>query len=91
MTSAKSIDDLTERVQLALSAPGCERLAEWAAIGPVQRASVEQFAQSLAQPVEVRMLTDDEITGCYGNSENDRFAVTIQREFARVNGLKVKP
>ena len=43
----KSIDGLTERVQLALSAPGCERLAEWAAIGPVQRAAVEQFAQSL--------------------------------------------
>lgn len=48
MTSAKSIDGLTERVQHALSAPGCERLKEWAAIGPVQRAAVEQFAQSLA-------------------------------------------
>ena len=47
MTSAKSIDALTERVQLALSAPGCERLAEWAAIGPVQRAAVEQFASGL--------------------------------------------
>ena len=46
----KSIDALTERVQRALSAPGCERLAEWAAIGPVQRAAVEQFAQSLVQP-----------------------------------------
>ena len=46
----KSIDALTERVQRALSAPGCERFAEWAAIGPVQRAAVEQFAQSLVQP-----------------------------------------
>ncbi len=31
----------------ALNAPGCERLKEWASIGPVQRAALEQFVDTL--------------------------------------------
>jgi hypothetical protein len=37
-----------ERIKLALQAPGCERLREWASIGPVQRAAVELFADRIA-------------------------------------------
>jgi len=36
-------------VNHALFAAGCERLAEWALIGPVQRAAVESFAEALLQ------------------------------------------
>ena len=46
---------LEQAARMALEAPGCERLREWAAIGPVQRAAVESFAAALdagqAQPV----------------------------------------
>lgn len=35
-------------ITAALSAPGVERLREWASIGPVQRAAVESFADALA-------------------------------------------
>ena len=35
-------------IATALSLPGCERLKEWAEIGPVQRAAVEEFAYALA-------------------------------------------
>lgn len=42
---------LREAAQQALDAPGCERLKEWADIGPVQRAAVESFLQAaLEQP-----------------------------------------
>ena len=52
-------DLLTTAAKQALEAEGCERLKEWAAIGPVQRAAVESFlAAALAQheqaePVEI--------------------------------------
>jgi hypothetical protein len=36
-----------DRISAALDAAGCERLREWAAIGPVQRAAVEAFADAL--------------------------------------------
>lgn len=35
-------------IATALALPGCERLKEWAEIGPVQRAAVEEFAYALA-------------------------------------------
>lgn len=36
------------KIAAALSNPACERLREWAAIGPVQRAEVESFAELVA-------------------------------------------
>lgn len=36
-------------INAALADPACQRLAEWAAIGPVQRAAVESFADRIAQ------------------------------------------
>ena len=36
---------LAERVQAALSMPACDRLREWAAIGPAQLAAVESLAE----------------------------------------------
>jgi hypothetical protein len=41
-----------DRIRAALAAPGCERLREWAAVGPVQRAAVEAFADALARGVK---------------------------------------
>lgn len=38
-------------IATALALPGCERLKEWAEIGPVQRAAVEEFAYALAAKV----------------------------------------
>ena len=38
-------------IATALSLPGCERLKEWAEIGPVQMAAVEEFAYALAAKV----------------------------------------
>lgn len=38
-------------IATALALPGCERLREWAEIGPVQRAAVEEFAYALAAKV----------------------------------------
>ena len=32
-----------------LKTPGCERLAEWAAIGPVQRAAVQTLIDAVAE------------------------------------------
>ena len=44
-------------VQQALEAPGCERLREWASIGPVQRAAVESFLHAaLEQPEQAEVL-----------------------------------
>ena len=36
----RPIEDIARE---ALNSPGCERLREWAAIGPVQRAAVESL------------------------------------------------
>jgi hypothetical protein len=36
-----------EQFERALSAPGCERLKELAAIGPVHRAALEEFADRI--------------------------------------------
>jgi len=46
---APSSDDVSapDRLHTALSAPGCERLRDYYAIGPVQRAAVESFADRL--------------------------------------------
>jgi hypothetical protein len=42
--------DLRAAAQQALESPGCERLKDWASVGPVQRAAVESFLQAaLAQ------------------------------------------
>ena len=38
-------------IATALALPGCERLREWAEIGPVQRAAVEEFVYALAANV----------------------------------------
>ena len=44
-------NDLRTAAQQALETPGCERLREWASIGPVQRAAVESFLRAaLEQP-----------------------------------------
>ncbi len=37
-------------VQQALEAPGCERIKDFYAVGPVQRAAVESFAEALFRP-----------------------------------------
>lgn len=42
-----STDQLGLLVNRALFADECERLAEWALIGPVQRAALESFAERL--------------------------------------------
>lgn len=41
----------SDRISTALCAPGCERLYEFAAVGPVQRAAVESFADVLLPQV----------------------------------------
>lgn len=43
-------------IATALALPGCERLKEWAEIGPVQRAAVEEFAYALAANVPAGFL-----------------------------------
>ena len=40
--------DPAPNITSALNSPACTRLAEWAAIGPVQRAAVEHFADLIA-------------------------------------------
>lgn len=42
-----STEELGPLVNRALFADECERLAEWALIGPVQRAALESFAERL--------------------------------------------
>lgn len=37
-------------IDAALADPACQRLAEWAAIGPVQRAALASFADRIALP-----------------------------------------
>lgn len=36
-------------VKLALMAPACERLRDWASIGPVQRAALEEYTLALIE------------------------------------------
>jgi hypothetical protein len=40
-----------EKIAAVLNSPAHERLREWAAIGPVQRAEVESFADAVASPL----------------------------------------
>ncbi len=40
-------------LELALAAPGCERIKDFYAVGPVQRAAVESFAAVLTSPPQV--------------------------------------
>ena len=42
--------EANDGIAAALTDPACKRLAEWVAIGPVQRAAVESFADRIAQP-----------------------------------------
>ena len=44
-SAPSATDDIADRIINALTAPECHRLREWAAIGPVQRAAVESFAE----------------------------------------------
>ena len=39
---------MNERIKELLSRPGLERLNDWANIGPVQRAALEEFAEVIA-------------------------------------------
>lgn len=45
--SASDSDQLGLEVNRALFAPACQRLSEWALIGPAQRAALESFAERL--------------------------------------------
>jgi hypothetical protein len=40
-------------IATALAHPGCERLREWASIGPVQTAALEEFVAALLWPKPV--------------------------------------
>lgn len=40
-------------IATALAQPGCERLREWASIGPVQMAALEEFVAALLWPKPV--------------------------------------
>lgn len=40
---------MADDLDVALQAPGCERLREWVEIGPAQRAALETFADALAE------------------------------------------
>ena len=39
---------MNERIKELLVSPGLERLNDWANIGPVQRAALEEFAEVIA-------------------------------------------
>ena len=39
---------MNERIKELLARPGLERLNDWANIGPVQRAALEEFAEVIA-------------------------------------------
>ena len=40
---------MNERIKELLARPGLERLSDWASIGPVQKAALEEFAQLIVQ------------------------------------------
>jgi len=40
---------MNERIKELLSLPGLERLNDWASIGPVQRAALEEFAELIVR------------------------------------------
>lgn len=40
---------MNERVKELLASPGLERLNDWASIGPVQRAALEEFAELIVK------------------------------------------
>ena len=40
---------MNERIKELLARPGLERLTDWASIGPVQRAALEEFAQLIVR------------------------------------------
>ena len=67
---------LREAAQQTLEAEGCERLREWAAIGPVQRAAVESFLaaaleQQEQEPVAWMVYTLDGKSVCVTDSPAD--------------------
>ena len=67
---------LREAAQQAMEAEGCERLREWAAIGPVQRAAVESFLaaaleQQEQEPVAWMVYTLDGKSVCVTDSPAD--------------------
>lgn len=60
--------------QMALNAPGCERLKEWVAIGPVQRAAFEEAAELIAAAERNRAWTQAHWT------EYERSIAAAERE-----------
>lgn len=79
MNNATAIDS-------ALADPACQRLAEWAAIGPVQRAAVESFADRLAQPGPVLWycITADHLaTLCVDEADARRCVEQYDRTYPR--------
>jgi len=40
---------MNERIKELLASPGLERLNDWASIGPVQRAAIEEFAELIVR------------------------------------------
>jgi hypothetical protein len=65
----------------ALESPGCERLKEWSAIGPVQRAAVEQFAAIVRQEALEEAAKDAKRYQAIRN-HSDVVASSFQRGFA---------
>jgi len=63
---------MNERIKDILAQPVFERLNDWVNIGPVQRATLEEFAElivrecakSIEKTIEVNCDTDDEKMGC---------------------------
>ena len=67
---------MNERIKELLGRPGLERLNDWASIGPVQKAALEEFTELVvldcarvvtAQRREWQGLTDEEIHDCFQN------------------------
>ena len=54
---------MEDRIKAALASPGCERLADFYAVGPVQRAAVEAFVKALAP-------TDKEIRAAWNRTQD---------------------
>jgi hypothetical protein len=52
---------MNERIKELLARPGLERLNDWASIGPVQRAALEEFAELIDTKQEWQGLTGEEL------------------------------
>ncbi len=67
-------------LEQALDAPGCERIKDFYAVGPVQRAAVESFAEALCHPtpsttgeawVGLNVREQAEATSAFGHVRSD--------------------